>query len=141
MWKTVAPAAMVLVRAACRCERQVERFAGFETLLYHLFAEASMPRPPASTEQGDRAGSHRTEWHLSFRSWLARYYGAPERNAPARSQRDKTRLPHRESRDMNSLRRRESRDMNSLPRCEWFRIQRVILPLPPWLVQIGSSRW
>ena len=36
--------------------------------------------------------SHRIRLHLSFRPWLARYYGVAERNAPARSQRDKNRL-------------------------------------------------
>ena len=92
---------MILVRAACRCELQAERFVAFETLLYQFFAEPAMPRPPVSMEQGDPADSHQTQWHLSFQSWLARYYGAPKRNALARSQRDKNRLPRPASRDTN----------------------------------------
>ena len=63
-----------------------------------------------------------------FRPWLARYCGAAERNAPARSQRDKNQLP-----------RRASRDMKSVLRCELFRIQRAGPPPIPLLVQIGSS--
>ena len=89
--------ATVLVRAAWfRCKRQAELFwAAFEILSYQPFAVAAAPRPPASMQQGDRAGSHRIRLHLSFRPWLARYCGAAERNAPARSQRDKNRLPRR----------------------------------------------
>jgi hypothetical protein len=112
--------AMVLVRVAwCRCEPQAEfSWAAFEILSYQPFAVAVMPRPPASMQQGDRARSHRIGLHLSFRPWLARYCGAAERNAPARSQRDKNRLP-----------RRASHGMNLQPRCAWFRIRPVKLPL------------
>jgi hypothetical protein len=92
-----APAAMVLVPAPrFRCQRQAELFcAAFEILSYQPFAVAAVQRPPASLEQDDRARSHRIGLHLSFRPWLARYYGVEERNAPARSQRDKNRLPRR----------------------------------------------
>jgi len=88
---------MVLVRAAWfRCKRQAELFwAPFEISLFQPFAVAAVPRPPASMEQGDRARSRRIRLHLSFRPWLARYYGVAERNAPARWRRDKNRLPRR----------------------------------------------
>jgi len=88
-------AAMVLIRAArFHCKRQAALFWAFEMLLSQQpFAVAELPRPPASMERHDRAASHRTGLHLSFLSWSARYYGAAERNAPARSQRDKNRLP------------------------------------------------
>ena len=94
---TLASAAMVLVQAAwCPCEPPAELFwAAFEILSYQPFFVAAVLRPPASMQQGDRARSHRIGLHLSFRPWLARYYGAAERNAPARSQRDKNRLPRR----------------------------------------------
>ncbi len=97
MWKRFAPAALVLVRAAWfRYKRQADLFwAAFEILSYQPFAVAAVPRPRASMQQGDRARSHRIRLHLSFRPWLARYYGVAERNAPALSQRDKNRLPRR----------------------------------------------
>src|SRR5438094_8719936 len=96
-WRTLAPVAMVLVRAAWfRCKRQADWFwAAFAILSYHPFAAAAAPRPPASLEQGDRARSHRIGLHLSSRPWLARYCGAAERNAPAWSQRDKNRRQRR----------------------------------------------
>jgi hypothetical protein len=89
--------AMVLVRVAWfRCKRQAELFwPAFEISLYQPFAVAAVPRPPASMQQGGRARSHRIGLHLSFRPWLARYCGAAERNAPARSQRDKNRRQRR----------------------------------------------
>ena len=89
--------AMVLVRAAWfRCRRQAELFwAPFEISLYQPSAEAVAPRPPASMQQGDRVRSHRIGLHLSFRPWLARYFGVAERNALARSQRDKNRRQRR----------------------------------------------
>jgi hypothetical protein len=85
--------AMVLVRAAWfRCKRQAELlWAAFEMSLYQSFAVAAVPRPLASMQQGDQARSRRIRLHLSFRPWLARYCGVPERNAPGRSQRDKNR--------------------------------------------------
>jgi hypothetical protein len=97
-----APAVAVLVLAAWfRCKRQVELFwAAFEILSYQPFAAVVAPKPPVLLEQGDRAGSHRMGLHLSFRPLSARYYGAVERNAPARSQRDKNRPPRHGSRDM-----------------------------------------
>ena len=89
--------AMVLVRAAWfRCKRQAELFwAAFEILSYQHFAVTAVPRPLASMQQGDRAGSHRIRLHLSFRPWLARCCDVAKRNAPARSRRDKNRLPRR----------------------------------------------
>jgi hypothetical protein len=101
---------MALVQVASfRCKRQTELFcAAFEMLSAQPFGVAAAPGPPASMQQRSRAESHR----IRFRPWLARCYGAVVRNAPARSQRDKNRLP-----------RRASRDMKSVPRCELFRIQ------------------
>ena len=92
----LAPVAMAVRAAWFRRKRQAELFcAAFEISLYQPFAEAVAPRPPASMQQGDRARSHRIGLHLSFRPWLARYCGVAERNAPARSQRDKNRRQRR----------------------------------------------
>src|SRR5262249_31649650 len=124
LWKrrTLAPAATVLIRAAWfRCKRQAAlSCAAFEILSHQPFAVAAAPRPPVLMQQGDRAGSHRIGLHLSSRPWLARYCCAAERNAPAQSRRDTNRLQHH-----------VSHGTNSRPRCEWFRIRPVILPLTP----------
>src|SRR5262245_44343395 len=97
MWRTLVPAMMVLVRVAWfHCKRLAELFwSPFENLSYQPSAVVEAPRRPASMEQGDRAGSRRIRLHLSFRPWWARYYGAAERNAPARLQRDKNRQQRR----------------------------------------------
>src|SRR4029453_7894000 len=109
----------------------VELFwASFQFLPYKALAGAAWtPMLPELAEQSDRARSHPIRLHLSFRPWLARSSPDAERNAPARLQRDKSRLPRRASRDMKSLLRSES-----------FRIRRARPPSIPSLVQIDSSR-
>src|SRR5215208_5782524 len=113
--------AMGLLQTAWgRCERRAELFwAAFGTASYQSFAVAA-PRPLASFQQGDRTGSRQILLHLLYRPSLARYCDAAERNALARLQRGKNRLP-----------RRASHGMNSQPRCAWFRIRRVKLSLTP----------
>src|SRR5262245_34261456 len=96
MWRMFAPAMTVLVPAGWfRCKRPADLFWAVEILSCHPFAGMLTPKLPVLLEQGDLAGSHRIQLHLSFQPWLARYCGVAGRNAPARSQRDKNRRQRR----------------------------------------------